>query len=409
MKILVAGSGGREHALAWRLAHSPNVEIYALPGNPGIASVARCVPAPNLLPRTILDTARLLNVDLTVIGPEAPLVAGVVDQFRAARMPIVGPTAENAQLEGSKVYAKKFFRTHRIPTAEFEAVDNPLDARRALDKFGLPVVIKADGLAAGKGVVIAQDRAQADEAVRSLGPNLVIEEYLTGPEISFIALCDGQDVLPFLPARDHKRIFDGDQGPNTGGMGAFCDPSLLTVPETAQILETIIWPTVEATHFTGFLYAGLMMTPKGPKLLEYNVRMGDPETQPLMHHLNTDFAEILMSAAQGKLGVRQFRWKEGCSAAVVMAADGYPGNSRTGDLITGIDRATALGAQVFQAGTKVGWGGPRTAGGRVLAVTASGPTLDEAVKRTYAAVDKIHFRGMQFRKDIGRKSVNSLS
>jgi phosphoribosylamine---glycine ligase len=409
MKILVVGSGGREHALAWVLAKSPNTEVFALPGNPGIASVAQCLPAPDLSPRSILAAAQSLNVDLTVIGPEAPLVAGVVDHFNADRRPIVGPTADNAQLEGSKVYAKKFFRDHHIPTAEFETVDNPLDARRAVDRFRFPVVIKTDGLAAGKGVVIARDLAEAEDAIHALGPRLVIEEFLTGPEVSFIALSDGKDVVPLLPARDHKRIFDGDLGPNTGGMGAFCDPSLLTPLETAQVLETIIWPTVEATRFTGFLYAGLMMTPKGPKLLEYNVRLGDPETQPLMHHLNMDFAEVLMATAQGQLGVRALTWKPGCSAAVVLAAEGYPGTSRLGDLIVGIDRAKAMGVQVFQAGTKVGWGGLRTAGGRILAVTASGPTLEQALTKTYAAVDKIHFRGMQFRRDIGHKSSNQLS
>jgi phosphoribosylamine---glycine ligase len=409
MKILVVGSGGREHALAWALAKSPNTEVFALPGNPGIASVAQCLPAFDLSPRSILAAAQSLNVDLTVIGPEAPLVAGVVDHFNADHRPIVGPTANHAQLEGSKVYAKKFFRDHRIPTAEFETVDNPLDARRAVDRFRFPVVIKTDGLAAGKGVVIAQDLSEAEDAIQTLGPRLVIEEFLTGPEVSFIALSDGKDVVPLIPARDHKRIFDGDLGPNTGGMGAFCDPSLLTPLETAQILETIIWPTVEATRFTGFLYAGLMMTPKGPKLLEYNVRLGDPETQPLMHHLNMDFAEVLMATAQGKLGTRALTWNPGCSAAVVLATEGYPGNSRLGDLIVGIDRAKAMGVEVFQAGTKVGWGGLRTAGGRVLAVTASGPTLDQALTKTYAAVDKIHFRGMQFRRDIGQKSPNQLS
>jgi phosphoribosylamine--glycine ligase len=409
MKILVVGSGGREHALAWVLAKSPNTEVFALPGNPGSAAVAQCLPSADLSPRNILAAAQSLNVDLTVIGPEAPLVAGVVDMFKAAGRPIIGPTAENAQLEGSKVYAKNFFREHRIPTAEFETVDNPLDARRAIDRFGFPVVIKTDGLAAGKGVVIAHDLPEAEDAIRTLGPTLVIEEFLTGPEVSFIVLSDGKDVVPLLPARDHKRIFDGDQGPNTGGMGAFCDPGLLTPLETAQILETIIWPTVEATHFTGFLYAGLIMTPNGPKLLEYNVRMGDPETQPLMNHLNMNFAEVLLATSQGRLGVRELNWHPGSSAAVVLAAEGYPGQSRFGDLIVGIDKAKVLGAQVFQAGTKVGWGGLRTAGGRVLAVTASGPTLQEALTKTYAAVDKIHFRGMQFRRDIGRKSANQLS
>jgi phosphoribosylamine---glycine ligase len=409
MKILVVGSGGREHALAWVLAKSPNTEVFALPGNPGIASVAQCLPAPDLAPRSILAAAQALNVDLTVIGPEAPLVAGVVDHFNADRRPIVGPTADNAQLEGSKIYAKNFFRDHHIPTAEFETVDNSLDAHRAIDRFRFPVVIKTDGLAAGKGVVIAKDLAEAEDAIQALGPKLVIEEFLTGPEVSFIALSDGKDVVSLLPARDHKRIFDGDLGPNTGGMGAFCDPSLLTPLETAQILETIIRPTVEATRFTGFLYAGLMMTPKGPKLLEYNVRLGDPETQPLMHHLNMDFAEVLMATAHGQLGTRALTWKPGCSAAVVLAAEGYPGSSTLGDLIVGIDAAKAMGVQVFQAGTNVGWGGLRTAGGRVLAVTASGPTLDQALTKTYAAVDKIHFRGMQFRRDIGQKSSNQLS
>jgi phosphoribosylamine--glycine ligase len=409
MKILVAGSGGREHALAWRLAQSPKTEVFAIPGNPGIANVAECLAAPDLSPLTIMAAAQALDVDLTVIGPEAPLVAGVVDYFRSGRRLIIGPNAANARLEGSKIYAKNFFRDHRIPTAEFAAVDNPQDARRAIDRFGFPVVIKTDGLAAGKGVIIAQDLSEAESAIESLGPQLVIEEFLTGPEVSFIALSDGKNVVPFLPARDHKRIFDGDQGPNTGGMGAFCDPDLLTAVEATQILETIIWPTVEATAFTGFLYAGVMMTPNGPKLLEYNVRMGDPETQPLMHHLDMDFAEVLLAAAQGELGVRELTWKPGCSAAVVLAAEGYPGSSRTGDLITGIESAQATGARVFQAGTKVGWGGIRTAGGRILAVTASGPTLPEALANTYAAVDKIHFSGMQFRRDIGRKSANQLS
>ena len=289
-------------------------------------------------------------------------------------------------------------------------MENPLDAQRAIEKFGFPVVIKADGLAAGKGVIIAQDAAEAKNAVAILGPRIVIEEFLTGPEVSFIVLSDGKNIVPFLPARDHKRIFDDDLGPNTGGMGAFCDSSLLSQNEIAQILNNIVYPTIEATHFTGFLYAGLMMTSNGPKLLEYNVRLGDPETQPLMQHLNMDFAEILLAAAQGQLSDSVImRWRTGCSAAVVMAAEGYPEHPRTGDPITGIENAKALGAQVFHAGTKVAWGGYSTAGGRVLAVTASGDDLDTAVRRTYAAVDKIKFRGMQFRRDIGRRAPNQLS
>ncbi len=402
MKILVAGSGGREHALAWRLALSPNTQVFALPGNPGIASVAQCLPATDLAPRTLLAAAKAIHADLTVIGPEAPLVAGVVDLFRSEGLAIVGPTADNAQLEGSKVYAKNFFREHRIPTADFETVDNPLDAHRAISRFSFPVVIKADGLAAGKGVIIAQDAEQAETAIATLGPRLVIEEFLVGPEVSFIVLSDGSNVIPFLPARDHKRIFDGDQGPNTGGMGAFCDPSLLTSSETEQILDTIIRPTVEATRFTGFLYAGLMLTKDGPKLLEFNVRMGDPEAQPLMCQITGEFPEILLSAAHGQMGMKAATWRPGCSSAVVLAAEGYPAKPTTGDPITGIAEAMAMGAQVFHAGTKVDWGGTVTAGGRVLAVTATGPTLDEALKRTYAAVERIHFRGMQFRTDIGR-------
>jgi phosphoribosylamine---glycine ligase len=409
MKILVVGSGGREHALAWKLAQSQRSEVFALPGNPGIANVAQCQPSVEMSPHAILSVARSLNVDLTVIGPEAPLVAGVVDHFRAEGRLIVGPSADAAMLEGSKIHAKNFFQNRGIPTAEFATADNPMDAQRAFDRFGCPVVIKADGLASGKGVIIAQDRSQAEAAFATLGPQVVIEEYLTGEEVSFMVLSDGRKVVPFLPARDHKRIFDGDQGPNTGGMGAFCDPALLTSDQTTEILEKIIGPTIEATGFTGFLYAGLMMTPAGPKLLEFNVRLGDPETQPLLHQLDGDFAELLMAAAKAELGVRELQWKPGCSAAVVLAAEGYPGTPRTGDLITGMEDARALGATVFHAGTKVGWGGTITAGGRVLTVTASGATLDDALTRTYAAVDKIHFRGMQYRRDIGRKTPNRLS
>jgi phosphoribosylamine--glycine ligase len=404
MIILVVGSGGREHALAWRLAQSPAAEVYALPGNPGIANVAQCLPAVDMSPKGILAVARSLHASLTVIGPEAPLVAGVVDAFRANGQLIVGPTADAAKLEGSKIHAKHFFREHRIPTADFATVDNPLDARRAVERFGFPVVIKTDGLAAGKGVSIVHNPAQSEAAIAALGPNLVIEEFLTGPEVSFIVLSDGKNVVPFLPARDHKRIFDGDQGPNTGGMGAFCDPALLTPDQTAQILDTIIRPTVDATGFTGFLYAGLIMTADGPKLLEYNVRMGDPETQPLMFQLKTDFAQLLLSAAEGRMDTAALDWKPGCSAAVVLAAEGYPDSPRTGDLVTGIDSAKAQGAAVFHAGTKYGWAGISTAGGRVLTVTAGGPTLEDAVARTYSAVAKIHFRGMQLRRDIGRRT-----
>ncbi len=401
MKILVVGSGGREHAIAWRLAKRPGMELFCLPGNPGMARLAECIPSPLLSPAHILATARTIGAELTVIGPEAPLVAGVVDLFRAANLPIVGPTAEMARLEGSKIYAKRFFAEHNIPTARFEAATTTDEALQALKRFTFPVVIKADGLAAGKGVVVAQNQAEAEQAITAHGPALVIEEFLTGPEVSFIALCDGQRAVPLMPARDHKRALDGDLGPNTGGMGAFCDAALLTPAETTRIMEQIILPTLQATSFTGFLYAGLIMTEAGPRLLEYNVRLGDPETQALMYHFDDDLAEFLLSAANGSIGQAPLRWKEGASHCVVLAAQGYPANYRSGDTISGIPEAENKGAAVFHAGTRVGWSGYVTAGGRVLAVTTSGPTLAQAAENTYARVRHIHFDGMHYRRDIG--------
>jgi phosphoribosylamine--glycine ligase len=352
-----------------------------------------------------LEVAERVGADLTVVGPEAPLVAGVVDEFRAAGRLIVGPTAENARLEGSKIFAKDFFKRHGIPTAEFASVDTHDDARRALERFRFPVVVKADGLAAGKGVVIAQDRGEAERAVESLGPRLVIEEFLEGEEVSFIAVCDGRDILPFAPTQDHKRVNDGDTGPNTGGMGAYCDSRILTEAQTEQILNTIMRPAVEATRFTGFLYAGLIMTADGPKVLEFNVRLGDPETQPLMHRMTTDFAPVLMSAARGELGRHKLEWRRGASVCVVMASGGYPGGYSTGVAIRGIEDAEATGATVFHAGTRMGEQGIETAGGRVLGVTAGGDDLRSAIEGAYRAVGKIEFAGMHYRKDIGAKGL----
>jgi phosphoribosylamine---glycine ligase len=399
MKILVIGSGGREHALAWKLAQSPGVQVFAAPGNPGIAEVATCVPDGPL------DAAAVTGADLTVVGPEAPLVAGLVDEFHANGRKIIGPSSQAARLEGSKIFAKYFLKKSKIPTAEFVTAENRAEAKRILDRFGFPVVLKADGLAAGKGVVIAQDRKHADSALATLSGRIVIEEYLQGQEVSFIALCDGKTALPLAATQDHKAVFDGDRGPNTGGMGAYSDAAILTEAQANDILNRVIYPTVEATGFTGFLYAGLMMTAAGPKVLEFNVRLGDPETQPLMHRMASDFAPALIAAANGELQNAKLEWRAGPSVCVVLASGGYPGAYETGRPIDGIPAAEAAGATVFHAGTRQGAKGIETAGGRVLGVTAAGENLPSAIERAYAAVKCIHFEGMHYRSDIGAKGL----
>jgi len=402
MRILVLGSGGREHALAWKLAQSKGVEVFASPGNPGIARVGTCLPAGS----SFLSQAEEIDAGLTVVGPEAPLVAGVVDEFRARGRKIVGPDREAARLEGSKIFAKNFLIQSNIPTAAFVTVDNPGEARRALDRFGFPVVLKADGLAAGKGVIIAHDRAEAETALQTLTGRLVIEEFLRGREVSFIALCDGRNVVPLAPTQDHKAVFDGDTGPNTGGMGAYCDDAILSEFETREILDRVIYPTVERTKFTGFLYAGLMMTEAGPKVLEFNVRLGDPETQPLMYRMASDFVPALMAAATGSLAGATLEWRPGPSLCVVLASGGYPGFYETGKPICGVEAAEATGATVFHAGTRTGANGLETSGGRVLGVTAGGDDLPSAIARAYRAVELIGFDGMHYRRDIGRKGVD---
>lgn len=420
MKVLIIGSGGREHAIAWRLAQSPSVEkLYAAPGNPGIARAAECISPAPAAPEELARLAESTGADLTVVGPEAPLVAGAVDAFRSRGLAIVGPTARAARLEGSKIFAKEFMRRAMIPTAEFVTVDNEADALAAVDRFGFPVVLKADGLAAGKGVIVAPERAEAEAAARGLlsgqlvgaaGKRLVIEECLVGEEVSFIVLSDGRRVLALEPTQDHKAVFDGDQGPNTGGMGAYCDSRIVSQAERRAIMERIIQPAIErmaaeGCPFQGFLYAGLMMTAEGPKLLEFNVRMGDPEAQPLMQSLEGDFAEALRAAAAGDLEGVELAWKAAPSVCVVMASEGYPGTPRTGLPIAGIEEAEAAGATVFQAGTKAGPNGLVTAGGRVLGMTASGEDLAAAIARAYVAVEKIHFAGMHYRRDIGQKGL----
>ncbi len=396
MKTLVIGGGGREHALAWKLRNSPSVKaVYAAPGNPGIAELAECHNTSDYV-----QLARHLAIDLTVVGPEVPLVAGVVDQFRAQGMAIVGPTAANAALEGSKIHSKRFMQKLGIPTARFETITRAEDFPT---NFPYPVVLKTDGLAAGKGVVIAQTRAEVDDALATLPYPMVIEEFLEGEEVSFIALCDGKTAVALEPSQDHKRVFDNDQGPNTGGMGAYSDSRILSETARGKILDTIIEPVVKATAFTGFLYAGLMMTPNGPSVLEFNVRLGDPETQPLMMRLKSDWGEVLQAAANGSLGNTSLEWSPNPATCVVMASGGYPGAFQTGEKITGIESVT--NAVVFQAGTKREGEHLTTAGGRVLGVTASGPDLKTSIDTAYAAAAKIHFAGMHFRKDIGYRGL----
>lgn len=373
MRTLVIGSGGREHALCWKLARTPGVQLFAASGNPGIAEIANTV---NTVEYAAL--AERIRPHLTIVGPEAPLVAGVVDSFRERGLAIVGPTAAAARIESSKAYAKEIMNRAGIPTARHRTAGNQQEAREALRGFGLPVVLKADGLAAGKGVIVAHTAEEAAQAILTLSNvsrQIVIEEFLTGPEVSFIALTDGKTILPFEPTQDHKTIFDGDRGPNTGGMGAYCDTRILTDAERALILDRVMEPAIhqmcaDGAPFTGFLYAGLMMTPDGPRVLEFNARLGDPETQALMLRMSSDLAPALEAAAHGDLANVEMDWHAGATVCVVMAAHGYPNSVRAGDPISGLDRV--VDATVFQAGTASRGGILQTNGGRVLGVTAAG-------------------------------------
>jgi phosphoribosylamine--glycine ligase len=404
LKILIVGGGGREHALAWRLWQCPDVtELIAIPGNPGIEAVATCLAS---LPDMggYAAFAEQSGINLTIVGPEAPLVNGIVDEFRLRGLRIIGPTQAAAQLESSKIFAKRFCERAGIPTAHSIQTTSTEEALAALKEFSLPVVIKADGLAAGKGVIIAATNEEAEYAIQKLGKSLVIEEFLQGEEVSFIGLSDGSTLVPFAPSQDHKRLLDGDLGPNTGGMGAYCDTRILTPKQTGHIMDKIMLPAIgqmnkEGAPFTGFLYAGLMMTNAGPKLLEFNVRLGDPETQAILHSFEGDLLEFLCSPGTAKIASPK------PSVCVVLAAEGYPEIPKTGDVITGIAHAEAHGAVVFNAGTKRDGSNLITNGGRVLGVTASGPDLQSAIDSTYAAVARIHFDGMRFRTDIGHKGL----
>jgi phosphoribosylamine--glycine ligase len=425
MKILVIGSGGREHALVWKLRHSTSVEqVYCVPGNAGIAMEASCIPGDVLAPSELACLAETVDATLTVVGPEAPLVDGLVDEFERRGRTVLGPTRLAAQLEGSKIFAKRFLERHNIPTARYAVLEAATDIAATIAKFGLPVALKADGLAAGKGVVIAEDPEAArrtaaamldGQLVGAAGERVVVEEFLEGPEASFILLTDGRDYLPFPPTRDHKRALDGDRGPNTGGMGAYCSSGILSQAEYKTVVETIIEPTLagmrELGHpFRGFLYCGLILTSDGPKVLEFNVRMGDPETQPLLYRLdNQDFAEVLLAAAKGRLGSAQFSWKQQSTVCVVLTSGGYPGPFEKGFPITGLADAEAMGVKVFHAGTMLRGGRPVTSGGRVLGVTGAADSLADAVKRTYSAVERIRFEGCHYRHDIGKKIVESVT
>ena len=418
MNVLLIGGGGREHALAWKLAQSPlHHRLYAAPGNPGIARHAACVAVDAADHQAVLAFVQANDIGLVVIGPEAPLVAGLADSLRGAGVPVFGPSAAAARLEGSKSFTKELCAANGIPTAGFVATRSRAEADAALDRtFGLPVVVKADGLAAGKGVTVAATRAEADAALDALfaddnDADIVIEEFLSGEEVSLFVLTDGVGFVPFGSAQDHKRLGAGDTGPNTGGMGAYSPAPVLTPALERRALDEIIAPTVRAmaaagTPFSGVLYAGLMLTLTGPKLIEYNARFGDPEAQVLMARFEGDLLATLLAVATGRLATLPSpAFTPDTALTVVMAAQGYPGAPRTGGAIAGIDRAEATGALVFQAGTRRAGEALVACGGRVLAVTATAPSVAQAQGAAYRAVDLIDFPDGLCRRDIGWRAL----
>ena len=420
MNVLVIGGGGREHALVWKLSKSPIVDkIYCTPGNGGIGSEpsTECISIDVLDFAGLIDFAKKNNIGLTIVGPEIPLTEGIVDAFEKEGLAIFGPSKAAAELEGSKAFAKDFMKKYNIPTAEYGTFVNPQEAKEYVKKLGTPCVVKADGLAAGKGVIIAMTEEEAIQAIDEImddkkfgdaGSQVVIEEFLEGEEVSLLALTDGITVVPLLPAQDHKRIFDNDQGPNTGGMGAYAPAPLCDAAMLKWVQENILKPTVdgmkkEGRTFKGVLYAGLMVTNKGPKVLEFNVRFGDPETQPILFLLESDLVSICNAVIDGTLDQTELKWYQGSAVCVVIAAEGYPDAYQKGNPITISEVSDCT--KVFHAGTKLDNGQLVTSGGRVLGVTSKGESLEQAIGNAYNSVGQVNFVGMQYRKDIGAKAL----
>jgi phosphoribosylamine---glycine ligase len=431
MKVLVVGGGGREHALAWKLSQSERIQkVFVAPGNGGTARDPNLIDVPITDVNALLQWAQQEKIDLTVVGPEAPLAAGVVDVFRAHGMRIFGPTQAAAQLESSKAFSKAFMKRHGIPTAIYETFTDPASAHAYIDKMGAPIVVKADGLAAGKGVVVAMNTEEAHAAIdfmlidNTLGvvhnagadgaalPRVVIEEFLQGEEASFIVMCDGKNVVALATSQDHKRLLDKDEGPNTGGMGAYSPAPVVSAQVHARAMREVIMPTIKGMEkdgipYTGFLYAGLMIDDKGlPKTLEFNCRMGDPETQPIMMRLKSDLLEVMLAATSEKLDTIELEWDRRTALGVVMAAAGYPLSPRKGDVVSGLPK-DELDAMVFHAGTEAKDGQTLTSGGRVLCVTVLADSVKQAQQKAYEVAKGIHFDGQQYRRDIGFRAIKS--
>ena len=426
MRVLIIGGGGREHAIAWKLKQSPDIEtLYCAPGNAGISTIANCVSIDNADINGIADFAEHNSIDLTVVGPELPLILGIADEFMNRGLPLFGPSRAAAELEGSKIFTKHFLQRHKIPTARYRSVNSMKDVITVLEsgEIGMPLVIKADGLAGGKGVLIVNTVEDAlrectklitDHRLGEAGSKLVLEEFLNGEEVSIFALSDGANAIPLVAAQDFKRAFDDDRGPNTGGMGCICPATNLNQESFDSIFDNIVQPTInglaaEDRNYKGILYCGLMLTNTGPKVLEFNVRLGDPETQAILPRLESDLLPLLMSVVSGELRQQNPLWTEETAVSIVLASNGYPSKYETGQIIKGVESFTEENLFVFHAGTKTNNGKFITAGGRVLAVTALGKDLKTTVEQCYTGIKRIQFDGMHFRKDIGRKVLNHIT